>query len=331
MMLGGNPTDASPAATNLLYTGEQYDANLQQYYLRARYYNPSNGRFNQLDPFAGNYSDPQSLHKYLYCHANPVNAIDPSGMFEFNIGGLLNAITTHAILISCLYMGANALYNLASFATADMISKNHYEPSGRWITSTAGLALGFGPIGGIYSLMTARGTSTGKAIVGAFIACGLVFPVSKVKDGVKYLLEHKSDLADAIKANWNQNPLDNGLKVVNIILNGFRNFSQNIGAEFKQGSFEAGLMGGNGIVMNAPYAGDVVGLSVGGGGTIQGVNVGVYGEAFFSFTLSEGFTGVVSVGGGMTLSFATKPTGLTTVGISLFLPRNMKDWGIADL
>lgn len=52
------------------------------YYLRARYYDPLNGRFNQLDPYAGNNQDPQSLHKYLYCHANPVNGIDPSGESE---------------------------------------------------------------------------------------------------------------------------------------------------------------------------------------------------------------------------------------------------------
>jgi len=32
-----------------------------------------------MDPYAGNMQDPQSLHKYLYCHANPVNNIDPSG------------------------------------------------------------------------------------------------------------------------------------------------------------------------------------------------------------------------------------------------------------
>ncbi len=98
MMLGGNPTPAAPAATNLLYTGEQYDANLQQYYLRARYYDSSNGRFHQLDPFAGNYSDPQSLHKYLYCHANPVNGIDPTGEFLGGISGLTLSIAIGAIL-----------------------------------------------------------------------------------------------------------------------------------------------------------------------------------------------------------------------------------------
>jgi len=37
VMLGGNPQ--TPAATNLLYAGEQFDTDAQQYYLRARYYN----------------------------------------------------------------------------------------------------------------------------------------------------------------------------------------------------------------------------------------------------------------------------------------------------
>ncbi len=83
MMLGGNPTTASPAATKLLYAGEQFDPSLGHYYLRARYYNPSNGRFNQTDPFAGNPSDPQSLHKYLYAHCNPVNGTDPTGKMTF--------------------------------------------------------------------------------------------------------------------------------------------------------------------------------------------------------------------------------------------------------
>jgi len=79
-MLGGNPADTS-GSTSLLYAGEQFDTDLQQYYLRARFYDPLNGRFNRTDPFAGSPQDPQSLHKYLYCHANPVNNIDPSGNF----------------------------------------------------------------------------------------------------------------------------------------------------------------------------------------------------------------------------------------------------------
>jgi RHS repeat-associated protein len=103
---GSGAEAAANAATNLLYTGEQYDKNLSQYYLRARYYNPLNGLFNQMDPYAGNTSDPQSLHKYLYVHANPVNGIDPSGQFgEFSLGGLMTTVGIMASLTSIHNIG----------------------------------------------------------------------------------------------------------------------------------------------------------------------------------------------------------------------------------
>ncbi len=71
----------------MLYAGEQYDASASMYYNRARYYNPANGTFNRVDPYSGNTRDPQSLHKYAYCHNNPINGIDPSGMFLGGLGG----------------------------------------------------------------------------------------------------------------------------------------------------------------------------------------------------------------------------------------------------
>ncbi len=81
--------DTATALTTLLYSGEQTDPTGLQY-LRARYYDPASGRFNRLDPFAGNMSDPQSLHKYLYAHADAVNGIDPSGqILGLMIGGAL--------------------------------------------------------------------------------------------------------------------------------------------------------------------------------------------------------------------------------------------------
>ena len=80
----GNPigfTPSSTTKTTLLYSGEMLDTTTGWYYLRQRYYDPKTGRFNRLDPFWGNASDPQSLHKYTYCHGDPVNHIDPSGEF----------------------------------------------------------------------------------------------------------------------------------------------------------------------------------------------------------------------------------------------------------
>ncbi len=76
-----------------LYTGQQYDPNLGFYYLRARYYQPENGRFISMDPFMGHIHDPISLHKYLYAHNNPVNLYDPTGYFALTMAGLSARVT----------------------------------------------------------------------------------------------------------------------------------------------------------------------------------------------------------------------------------------------
>jgi RHS repeat-associated protein len=43
-MLGGNPAPGSSPATNLLYSGEYFDTDMQQYYLRARWYDQQTGQ-----------------------------------------------------------------------------------------------------------------------------------------------------------------------------------------------------------------------------------------------------------------------------------------------
>lgn len=84
---------ATARLSSLGYSGEHFDAKAQQQYLRARFYNPANGRFNRLDPFAGNMQDPQSLHKYTYVHGDPIQGIDPTGEFVGSIAGLLASVT----------------------------------------------------------------------------------------------------------------------------------------------------------------------------------------------------------------------------------------------
>jgi len=75
----GNALGFTPA-DSLYYTGEMYDSDLDLYYLRARYYNPQIGSFISSDTYPGSPQDPISLHKYLYCHADPINGIDPLGL-----------------------------------------------------------------------------------------------------------------------------------------------------------------------------------------------------------------------------------------------------------
>ena len=52
---------------------QQLDESLGMYYLRARYYHPDVDRFWTMDTYEGSQTDPLSLHKFLYVHADPAN------------------------------------------------------------------------------------------------------------------------------------------------------------------------------------------------------------------------------------------------------------------
>ena len=98
-------------ANNYLSCGEQYDFDLGTYYLRARYVNPNTGRFWTMDTYEGSPSDPLSLHKYLYCHSDPVNFTDPSGNVEFSILGINVSIDNRLIIGTLVLTGAAIAYH----------------------------------------------------------------------------------------------------------------------------------------------------------------------------------------------------------------------------
>jgi RHS repeat-associated protein len=81
----------SPLVTHILYTGEYFDTALGQYYLRARYYDASIGRFTSMDSFEGRLADPQTLATYQYTGMDPVNRVDASG-HDFDPGDILTGI-----------------------------------------------------------------------------------------------------------------------------------------------------------------------------------------------------------------------------------------------
>ncbi|MFN6131147.1 MAG: RHS repeat-associated core domain-containing protein [Planctomycetota bacterium] len=81
--------------TSVLYNGEGFDARTGLYNMRARWYSASNARWERLDPFAGNPTDPFSFNKYGFVHGDPVQGIDPSWMFfgaALGALGSLNAV-----------------------------------------------------------------------------------------------------------------------------------------------------------------------------------------------------------------------------------------------
>ncbi|MCM3318049.1 DNRLRE domain-containing protein [Rummeliibacillus stabekisii] len=62
------------------YAGYYYDDETKNYYLQARYYNPSNGAFLALDPHPGDDDEPLSQNGYTYANGNPVMKVDPNGL-----------------------------------------------------------------------------------------------------------------------------------------------------------------------------------------------------------------------------------------------------------
>lgn len=64
------------------YRGYQYDTVSGLYYLQSRYYNPEWGRFLNADICLDTESGVLGTNVFAYCDNNPVNFLDPNGMFK---------------------------------------------------------------------------------------------------------------------------------------------------------------------------------------------------------------------------------------------------------
>jgi RHS repeat-associated protein len=92
-----NRTGTTP--NNYLYAGEQLDADLNLYFLRARYLDVRAGRFWVADPFQGFVTQPLSLHRYLYAVSDPVNKRDPTGRFATTTAEAVNVAALATTLL----------------------------------------------------------------------------------------------------------------------------------------------------------------------------------------------------------------------------------------
>lgn len=88
-----NYDDGGNIENSYLFTGQFFDNQINQYYLRARQYDPQLQRFTSIDPVRGSFQEPFTLHQYLYCLNDPVNRWDPDGKF-FNYPSLLLGTST---------------------------------------------------------------------------------------------------------------------------------------------------------------------------------------------------------------------------------------------
>ena len=91
-----------------LFTGQWFDPEISQYYLRARQYDPILMRFTSRDPIRGRFTEPKSLHVYLYCNNDPINRTDPSG----NLWGAVRWARGLANSMSAYYITADLLLGM---------------------------------------------------------------------------------------------------------------------------------------------------------------------------------------------------------------------------
>lgn len=179
--------------TEMQYSGEKTDPATGLQYLRARYYDPRVGRFLGLDPFGGSASEPLTLHKYGYCHGNPINGIDPTGMFSLSeimlrvtVGSfLLTTVANTAITMSVTGSLARdivpsafvfsvgvgyAQYGFTAGVTAQCVVQFHPFDVDVVVTPEAGTA----PMSGLKSRKHSG--------VGTLSAFGLAFNMKSISD-----------------------------------------------------------------------------------------------------------------------------------------------------
>ncbi len=156
----GNLTSQIGESDNpFLYCGEYYDAETQTYYLRARYYNPANGRFTQQDAWSFmDTSDPLSLNLYTYCCNNPVLYVDPHG--NFAILATLATIAVGAAIGAVIDAGAQLIQNGGNVKDINWRSVGASAAAG---AVTTGLAMLTGGVSLGVEATVAWGALTGAA------------------------------------------------------------------------------------------------------------------------------------------------------------------------
>ena len=105
----GSGTDANPYR----YAGERFDVDTGLIYLRARWYDPSVGRFVSSDTLEAGLAHPREANRYVYAESDPVDGRDPSGHL-LDTGGTLTSLGAQAILTSTsTSVGARILLTVA--------------------------------------------------------------------------------------------------------------------------------------------------------------------------------------------------------------------------
>ncbi|MFC1757878.1 RHS repeat-associated core domain-containing protein [Planctomycetota bacterium] len=159
--------------TPLRFSGKYTAPASVQQYLRARYYDPANGRFNRLDPFAGMTEQPQSLHKYGYVHGDPINHVDPTGNVIGGLGslGLLSGIGN--------MIQARAKHSRAVFAQGGAAIGSFFQSLGLYTQNLA-----YATISSVPGLHIIQNQAVGRRFIDFIVRKGDRLMMIEVKYGI---------------------------------------------------------------------------------------------------------------------------------------------------
>jgi RHS repeat-associated protein len=129
------------------YVGEAFDPNCGFYYNRARWYDPSNGRFTSVDPFTGDPQAPISLHQYLYANISPLNFVDPNGLVT--LPELWASIEVRSILAAVSISITVRAFQFASDLAGGMVFASAFVDFAQGLTFDAAFTAATAGIGGI--------------------------------------------------------------------------------------------------------------------------------------------------------------------------------------
>lgn len=168
------------------FANRELDLESNLYYLRARYFDSSIGRFIQRDPDPGKMMNPLSLiNSYIYTENNPINFTDPLGEFKFRnfVALYVTAVVTASIgfgiglalgPVSGAFLGGSIGYMIGgeiSYRTNRILGGSKEESrqlrkSGKIIGALAGT------IGGIAGGIVGGGADRGPASEGTSSEAG---------------------------------------------------------------------------------------------------------------------------------------------------------------
>jgi len=215
----GNIAQQTEQVSNIFkYSGEVYDAETGLYNLRARYYDPSVGRFINEDTYEGQIDNPLSLNAYTYVHNNPLIYADPTGHFLFAtalvgaaIGGVIGAAANiyHQVAVEKKSFSSLNYKELAISTGAGMVT-GALAGSGLGVVSMAAIS------GGVNAASTyatnkvnhqstsakSLGVSFAVGAAGGFLGGSGALASSSVKNSTKTLANLQ--FKEAMGATWTQ-------------------------------------------------------------------------------------------------------------------------------